>query len=315
MICIQCIGGLGNRLFIYAFARSLQLDSGEPIMMYHTWQNGREYYTQALKEMIPAGVDIIHVNVEKGKDIWDVASSQLFFCRALQKVWLMTHPKAEIKDVEKALQPLWNRLGLCMVTDGYLPFTRKTPLKKYVCKGYFQSRRFWGTHSEDIRIELNRPDLISEDSQQLLEQIRSTNAVCLHIRMGDYVNDPNVRNLHYVCDETYYLKAVEAALTQLDNPTFFAFTNGRDLAKQIPFPKEAKIVWMPIGEAVNDLQLMAQCRHFIIANSSYSWWAQFLSNAPDKAVFAPDRWYRTEKPVDLYEDDWIKIPTSHLENV
>ena len=312
MICIQCIGGLGNRLFIYAFARALQLDSNEPIVMYHTWQNGVEYYTQALKEMIPPNVDITHVSVEQGKDIWDVAPIPLFFCRAMRKVWLLGHPNREAKDIEYALQPIWNKLGLCMITDGYLPFSRKSPLKKFVCKGYFQSRRFWGTHTEEIRSELYRPDLISKDSQEYLEQIQTTNAVCLHIRLGDYVNDPGIRNLFHVCDENYYLKAVETALAKLNNPTFFAFTNDQELANQIPFPKDAKIVWVPSGEAVNDLQLMGQCRHFIISNSSYSWWGQFLSAAPDKVVFAPDRWFRSDKPVDLYEEEWVRIPITPI---
>lgn len=45
MLYVQCIGGLGNRLFIYAFARSLQLDSGDPIALYHTHQTGSAYYT------------------------------------------------------------------------------------------------------------------------------------------------------------------------------------------------------------------------------------------------------------------------------
>ena len=315
MIYVQCIGGLGNRLFIYAFARSLQLDSGDPIVLYHTHQAGVTYYTQALREMLPPSADVTHISVGEGEPYMREVSLRLFTYRILHKLWRIMHPGKGNTELERTLQPWFNRMGLCVVTDGYLPFHRPSYLKDFVCLGYFQSRRYWTHHTDEIRRELRRSDLIAESSRSALDQIRSTNAVCLHIRLGDYVNDPTIRHLFYVCDEGYYQRAVQAALEQLECPVFFAFSNDPDKARQIPFPKQANIVWMPEGEAVSDLQLMAQCRHFIMANSSYSWWAQFLGNAPDKRVYAPERWFRTDKPADLYEDAWIKIPITPLKEV
>lgn len=110
-----------------------------------------------------------------------------------------------------ALQPWLNRMGLCVVTDGYLPFRRPSYLKVFACMGYFQSRRYWAHHTEEIRSELRRPDLIAEGSRSALEQIRGINAVCLHIRLGDYVNIPTFRKLFYICDAGYYQRAVQAA--------------------------------------------------------------------------------------------------------
>ena len=315
MIYIQCIGGLGNRLFIYAFARSLQLDSGDPIVLYHTHQAGVTYYTQALREMLPPFADVTHISVGEGEPYMREVSLRLFTYRILHKLWRVTHPGKDNTELERTLQPWLNRMGLCVVTDGYLPFRRPSYLKDFACMGYFQSRRYWAHHTEEIRSELRRPDLIAESSRSALEQIRGTNAVCLHIRLGDYVNDPTIRQLFYVCDAGYYQRAVQAALEQLECPVFFAFSNDPDTARQIPFPEQANIVWMPEGEAVSDLQLMAQCRHFIMANSSYSWWAQFLGDAPDKRVYAPERWFRTDKPADLYEDTWIKISITPLKEV
>ena len=311
MICIRCVGGLGNRLFIYAFARSLQLDSREDVIMYHSWQSEVECSAQGFFRMLPENQKITHVDESVDCNIWKSAPLRLFVCRALLKICKKIYSHAGLAEIEAMLQPLWNHLGLCMVTDGYLPFLQKTLFQKYICMGYFQSRKFWGKHSEEIRRELYRPELISKESQDYLEQIQRTNSVCLHIRLGDYVNNPETRKVHYVCDEAYYMKAVEKAMEKIESPTFFAFTNERAVAEKFLFPKDTNVVWIPSGEAVNDLQLMAQCKHFIIANSSYSWWAQFLGAAPEKLVFAPDKWvHDREKPMDLYEKTWILIPTA-----
>ena len=66
-------------------------------------------------------------------------------------------------------------------------------------------------------------------------------------------------------------------------------------------------VFAPRGEAAADLALMQRCQGFILSNSTYSWWAQYLADAPDKQVWAPDRWYAHTKRSDLYLPGWQRI--------
>jgi hypothetical protein len=64
------------------------------------------------------------------------------------------------------------------------------------------------------------------------------------------------------------------------------------------------------GDTLDDFKKMMSCRHFIIANSSYSWWAAWLGCWPDKKVIAPKRWFTENAPYhtnDLYPKDWILI--------
>jgi hypothetical protein len=62
-----------------------------------------------------------------------------------------------------------------------------------------------------------------------------------------------------------------------------------------------------------ELFAMSLCKHNIIANSTFSWWAAWLNNNPDKMIVSPDEWFKWKKirNKDLLPKDWIKIP-AHL---
>ena len=56
---------------------------------------------------------------------------------------------------------------------------------------------------------------------------------------------------------------------------------------------------------------MKSCKHFIMSNSTYSWWAQFLGTDVDKIVIAPDKWCLTDDmSVSVYMPEWILISTT-----
>ncbi|MEO1625909.1 MAG: alpha-1,2-fucosyltransferase, partial [Bacteroidota bacterium] len=59
----------------------------------------------------------------------------------------------------------------------------------------------------------------------------------------------------------------------------------------------------------NYMQLMSACRHFIIPNSSYAWWAIWLNTHADKKVIAPRRWFNDPEidTTDLVPDHWIRM--------
>ena len=87
------------------------------------------------------------------------------------------------------------------------------------------------------------------------------------------------------------------------------FSDDVDWAKQTLNTAGLPAVFAPRGSAVGDMALMKQCRGFVLSNSTYSWWAQYLAKATDKLVLAPEKWYAHTKKSALYLPDWQLIET------
>ena len=156
--------------------------------------------------------------------------------------------------------------------------------------GYWQGERFFASAEETVRKafqfrpELSRPS----DFDPGLK-----NSVAVHVRRGDYVSDPKARARHLVCDSDWYIGAIEQMRSHLDQPTFFVFSDDPDWAdKALCTKSDVHIIRnSPSAPAWIDMALMAQCAHFIISNSSYSWWAAYLGKSTDSLTIAPANWH------------------------
>ena len=123
----------------------------------------------------------------------------------------------------------------------------------------------------------------------------------IHVRAGDYVDDPNA--YHPRCSKDYYEKAV----TLMPSETkYIIFSDDLDFAK-----KRTGIDGIYLSQHyIDDFRLMKQCKHFIIANSSFSAMAALLADHPEKIVIAPDRWFGPHVDIsakDIYHPKWLVI--------
>ncbi len=148
----------------------------------------------------------------------------------------------------------------------------------------------------------------SPENGRLLEEIKAQNAVCLHIRRGDYALYPQLQ----VCNEYYYTSAVKQANEQLENPVFYVFSTGHEdvewVRQNYHFEGDVRYVDLDNPD-YEELRLMMSCKHFIISNSTFSWWAAFLSkDSPDKRVWAPKPWLASTR-VEMYLPGWSIIET------
>ncbi len=132
-------------------------------------------------------------------------------------------------------------------------------------------------------------------NNQLIEQMESRQSVSVHIRRGDYLNEVNQR-MFWTPSVEWYRQAMEQISTQVPQPTYYFFSDDIKWVKQ-QFADIQNAVFVDINhgaDSYNDMRLMSQCKHNIIANSTFSWWGAWLNTNPDKIVIAPSKFFVNE---------------------
>ncbi len=180
--------------------------------------------------------------------------------------------------------------------------------------GCFQSEKYFSDIADRVREAFRFrnfvPDARTLDWER---QIQNSLSVGVHIRRGDYL-DPKYSALYQgICDDAYYERAIAYLKKSLTGARFFFFSNDPEWVKAHYRGADYTVV-EGNGEDAGyaDLYLMRSCRHQIIANSSFSWWAAWLNDDPHKKVIAPGRWLNVAGPVrepcvDIYTKEMIRL--------
>ncbi|MDL5051364.1 alpha-1,2-fucosyltransferase [Oscillatoria amoena NRMC-F 0135] len=151
-------------------------------------------------------------------------------------------------------------------------------------EGCFQSEKYFKQYENTIRKELSFKTKATGKNAELLEKIKSVNAVSLHVRRGDYVSNSETLKVHGVCGLDYYERAVKHIESVIDNPHFFLFSDEPEWVQQnLTLNHPYEIINHNKGEnSFEDMRLMSACNHHIIANSSFSWWGAWLNPSEKK---------------------------------
>jgi len=150
--------------------------------------------------------------------------------------------------------------------------------------GYFQNERYFSHIRKDLLKILKFRSNHIEIGDNFLSVLNTNTLISLHIRRGDYLNLPE---FHPVCTIEYYEEAI--SILNDTNTTFLIFSDDLSWAKdKIMIPNS---VFVELGNPYVEMYLMTQCKHHIIANSSFSWWGAWLAEDPDQEVIAPSRWF------------------------
>ena len=175
--------------------------------------------------------------------------------------------------------------------------------------GYWQSERYFADIADLVRQELTYARAPDAANAAWLARIRAANAVCVHVRRGDYLLPAHFRH-HGLCSPDYYRRAVELMRERLERPQFFVFSDDWAWCREQLAGGDVVVVDVNKPEAGQDeLRLMAACRHHVIANSSLSWWGAWLAASAGQIVVAPTPWFshRAETP-DLFPANWVTLP-------
>ena len=160
--------------------------------------------------------------------------------------------------------------------------------------GYFQSPKYWEHCKENI-VTLLRP------KNKFLDTLIDCTAI--HVRRTDYLIHKDCYN---ILDKNYY----NEAMNLLPSEKYIIFSDDISWCKSIFIGN--KFIFSEERDAFMDWKKMLCCKNFIIANSSYSWWAAYLNNNPEKTIIAPKNWFgpkleTTHDTKDLIPPKWIAI--------
>lgn len=175
--------------------------------------------------------------------------------------------------------------------------------------GYFQCSRYFADVSGEVRALFDPStaikDAVAANYAALLTEEVKANSVIIHIRRGDYLRD-TTHSYHGILSSVYYKNAMARFRTILGDHIKFYILSDDIKYCAAAFPEATCI---DESDDCLTLHLMSQFRHYIISNSTFSWWATWLGE-PSVHVIAPDRWFGPKGPQDyqdVYEPEWIRI--------
>lgn len=286
-VVVGLSGGLGNQMFQYAAGRALSHRLGCPLMLDLTWFQNRQDRQFALD---PFKIDV------------DTRSVFRFMPTSLQ-----TH----LSRITRRFSP--RLAGVPVFRERHFQYMSSfAELGAPVfLEGYWQSERYFRALRSELLEEFSLRRPLPARLHQLLEAIQTCDSVCVHVRRGDYVTNVNAAKTHGTCSDIYYSRAVAEIANGLSNPHCFIFSDEPDYVRDTLRLDCSSTVVDVNGteEAHLDLVLMSACRHFVIANSSFSWWGAWLGRCESKRVIAPARWFLTSdrNTEDLLPDSWQRL--------
>lgn len=293
MILIKLQGGLGNQMFQYAFASILAKRNDTVVLLDNSFFEQTEKkigFTPRKFEL-----DIFENNYQKALDSDIISFQNLSKINNLKKKIGLNYPKIYF---EQAFN--FQKVVLSI----------KSPV---ILNGYFQSYKYFIGHEDLIRQLFTFPlNKLDSENIKLLNTIKNSNSIAIHIRRGDYVNDEIAAQFHGTCSLGYYLEAIKLLISKNNEIILVFFSDDNDwVEKQFMDLPIAKI-FVSHNKNENswkDMFLMSSCSHNIIANSTFSWWAAWLNLNPNKIVMAPKNWFAEigKNSNDLIPPKWIRI--------
>lgn len=177
--------------------------------------------------------------------------------------------------------------------------------------GYWQTERYFAWNRDRLLDDIQLIAPLAADTP-LLDEIRSTRSVALHIRRGDYVRNAAAARFHGLCDMAYYHAAISALQARFEDIRVFVFSDepGWARANLLLNAPTRYVEANPASKGYVDLELMRHCRHHVIANSSFSWWGAWRCESSEQVVYAPRRWFAdaATDTSDVIPARWIQLP-------
>lgn len=287
MKIVKIIGGLGNQMFQYALYLSLKEKFPEEDVLVDT-----------------SFFDTYHVHTGLELErVFGIKLHEASFGQLLK----VTRPVKSFKLSRAIRKYLPKRSTECLEAKDYT-FNQsvfETGNKYY--DGYWQNYLYFNDATDSVK-EAFRFKLPLDCQNKALEEkiAEDAHAVSIHIRRGDYLKAKNYAGL---CNLDYYKAAVAHIKKNVSEPHFYLFSDDVEWCREnivsLLGPDVTIVDWNKGKNSPIDMLLMSRCRHNIIANSSFSWWAAFLNPNEGKIVCVPQKWTNTTVNCRFQLPDWL----------
>lgn len=187
------------------------------------------------------------------------------------------------------------------------PFaTPDPPRAPVVVNGFWQQPQHFTSAESEVKSVFRFPP--HDALRTFLSPARGEPNVAIHVRRGDYVSNAEASKRHFVCDADWYRRAWDRMRTELGVCRAYVFSDEPEWARShLGLAGDVIVVdSTPDYPSWIDMARMALCNHFVISNSSYSWWAAYLSSFEQKRILAPRQWFvgTDTRDIGICPADW-----------
>lgn len=275
LVVIQLSGGLGNQMFQYALY--LQLKAlGKTVKI-----DDRTDYQESGRR--PIRLPIFGIDYDRPTELEMLCLTDSFL-DIISRIRRKLSGRKTAEYIER--DPVFDKKILDM--------------ERAYLVGCWQSEKYFQGVKAQVKEafsfdEIELPEKVKEYEKSILER----NSVSIHIRRGDYLEVNEVYG--GICTEDYYKKAMNRMEEWFPDCHFFVFTNDPQWVKENYKRENLTLVEGNDEDAgYLDLYLMTKCNHYILANSSFSWWGAYLGTHPGKKIIAPNQWFQGRDCRDIY---------------
>ena len=285
-IMIYFLGGLGNQMFQYALAKNWIMQGKKVVA------NIKHYYEPGTREFILKDV-FKNINLNfAGND----QKKAIILKNAEDSFYNYKNFRIYSEEQRDGMEKIAD-MSLLDMTGG-------------VVSGYFANYRYAEKVERELRQDFNFSANNDRKLNEIIKKIQENNCVSVHIRRGDYMTEQNQRIYGGICTLEYYINAMKLMKEKVGSCIFCFLSNDIEWVKE-NFPiSDAIYINSEMFEDYNDwydMYIMTQCKHNIIANSTFSWWGAWLNQNTNKIVIAPKKWINIYDYKDIYPSNWITI--------
>lgn len=296
MIIVKTQGGLGNQLFQYAAALQLSTILKSTLYLDTSYFKEEKFKDHFRLDKFKIEYSETNIEFDNSKEIFLTNKIRYYIFRNTS---LLSNP------------------GLNEINGDSLkyPISSLIRLKKnvnFLVYGWLQKSSYFSQVSNILsdNLWLKDIELVNRD---IAKRISESNSVAVHVRRGDMAINPNFVTL----ERDYYFNAIRKVLELTSDPLFFVFSDEPEKAMGLFKGLNIQIIFITEnsqslgfygtqGDYI-DFELMRQCKHFIISNSTFSWWPAYLSNNTNKIVVAPKIWYKNKCLQNNFENSGLLL--------